>query len=308
VEYTKILGRAWRITWRHKALWLFGFLLALTSGGGGGGGGGTGSGAQSAAGLGNSVQLAWLLVLVPVLILIGLVMIVASIIINPLSTAALIGMVGEIEETEDTRARSGWRVGWSRFPRVLAIGLLLGIPAAIAAFVLIGLGASPLLLLLLQRRALTAVAIVLTVLLTLLVVGVLIVGGVALSIMGKLAYRQCVLDKNGIFDSIRGGYRLARENPRQVGAVWLLLFGVDLATGIVMVPLALAVVAIAAAPSILVYIVTETAAPAVLIGLPLVLLGILFLTVLAGIVQVARSTTWTLTYLELPALPDPPDS
>ncbi|HUT15982.1 MAG TPA: hypothetical protein VMY98_07030 [Anaerolineae bacterium] len=306
MEYTKILRRAWQITWRHKALWLFGFLLALASGGGGGGGGGRG--AQLTAGPGNFVQPAWVLGPVIVLVVIGLVLIVASIIINPLSTAALIGMVGEIEETGATRARSGWRVGWSRFPRVLAIGLLIGIPTAIVAIVLLALGASPLLLLLFERRVLTVVAIALTAILMLLVLGVLIIGGVALSIMGKLAYRQCVLDKKGVFDSIRDGYRLGRKNLRQVGAVWLLLFGVDLATGIVMVPLALAVVAIAAVPGILVYMVTEAAAPAVVIGFPLVLLGILFLTVLAGIIQVARSATWTLAYLELQALIGPSDS
>ena len=307
MEYTKILRKAWRITWRHKALWLFGFLLALTSGGGGGGGGG-GRGAQFTSIPGNFVQPAWVLGLVIVLIVIGLVLIALSIIINPLSTAALIGMVEEIEETGDTRARTGWRVGWSRFPRVLAIGLLIGIPTAIATIVLFALGASPLLLLLFERRVLTLVAIVLTAILMLLALGVLIIGGVALSIMGQLAYRQCVLDKKGVFGSIRDAYRLGRQNLRQVGAVWLLLFGVDLATGIVMVPLALAVVAFAAVPGILVYMATEAAPPALVIGLPLVVLGILFLTVLAGIVQVARSATWTLAYLELQALVGPSDS
>ena len=123
-----------------------------------------------------------------------------------------------------------------------------------------------------------------------------------------LLYRQCVLDKKGVFDSIRDGYRLARKNLRQVGAVWLLLFGIDLTTGIVMVPLALAVVAVAAVPGILVYVTTEAAAPAVVIGLPLVVLGILFLSVLAGVVQVARSATWTLAYMELQAPLGPSDS
>lgn len=306
MEYTKILKRAWQITWRHKALWLFGFFLALFSGGGGGGGGG--QGAQYTAGSGDLVQPAWILSIVPVLIIIALLMVVAGIIIVPLSRAALIAMVSEVEETGDTRARTGWRIGWSRFLRLLGIGLLIGIPAAIVAIVLVALGASPLLLLLFERRVLSFVAILLTAILMLLALGILIVGGVALSIMGQLAYRQCVLDKKGVFDSIRDGYRLGRKNLRQVGAVWLLLFGVDLATGIVMVPLALAVVAFAAVPGILVYMATEAAAPALVIGLPLVVLGFLFLTILAGIVQVARSATWTLAYLELQALVGPSDS
>ena len=303
MEYTKILKRSWQIAWRHKALWIFGFFLALFSGGGGGGGG-----AEVTAGSVDLVQPAWILGIVPVLIIIALLLAVAAIIIVPISRAALIGMVGEVEETGDTRTRTGWRIGWSRFLRLLGIGLLIGIPTAIVVIVLIALGASPLLLLLFERVVLTFVAFVLTAILMLLALGVLTIGGVALSIMGELAYRQCVLGKKGVFDSIRDGYRLGRRNLRQVGAVWLLLFGIDLATGIVMVPLALAVLAFAAVPGIFVYMTTEAATPALVIGLPLVVLGILFLTVLAGIVQVARSATWTLAYLELQALVGPSNS
>ena len=33
MEYGRVLGRAWHITWRFKVLWLFGFLVALFSSG-----------------------------------------------------------------------------------------------------------------------------------------------------------------------------------------------------------------------------------------------------------------------------------
>jgi len=306
MEYTKILKRAWQITWRHKALWLFGFFLALFSGGGGGGGGG--QGAQYTAGSGDLVQPAWILSIVLVLIIIALLMVVAGIIIVPLSKAALIGMVSEVEETGDTRARTGWRIGWSRFLRLVGIGLVIGIPAAIVAIVLIALGASPLLLLLLERRALTVAAIVLTFILMLPVLGVLVVGGVALSVIAQLARRQCVLDKKGVFDSIRGAYELGRANLRPVAMIWLLLFGTDLAIGIVTVPLSLAVITLAGVPAIITYIATEAVAPTAIVGLPLILVGILFLAALTGVYQVFRSATWTLAYTELQAAPSPSDS
>ena len=35
MDHTRILGRALRITWRYRALWVFGIILALVSGGGG---------------------------------------------------------------------------------------------------------------------------------------------------------------------------------------------------------------------------------------------------------------------------------
>jgi hypothetical protein len=37
MDYGKVLGRAWEITWRWKILWILGFLASLGSGGGGGG-------------------------------------------------------------------------------------------------------------------------------------------------------------------------------------------------------------------------------------------------------------------------------
>ena len=39
MDYGKVLGRAWQITWRWKALWLLGFLASLGGGGGMGGNG-----------------------------------------------------------------------------------------------------------------------------------------------------------------------------------------------------------------------------------------------------------------------------
>ena len=38
MDYGKVLGRAWEITWRWKVLWILGFLASLGNGGGGGGG------------------------------------------------------------------------------------------------------------------------------------------------------------------------------------------------------------------------------------------------------------------------------
>ncbi|NIO69211.1 MAG: hypothetical protein GTN71_09300, partial [Anaerolineae bacterium] len=42
----KVLKRAWEITWRYRALWIFGIILALTTAGGGFRGGGGGDGIQ----------------------------------------------------------------------------------------------------------------------------------------------------------------------------------------------------------------------------------------------------------------------
>jgi hypothetical protein len=296
MEYMAILKRAWEITWRHRALWLFGFFLALVSGGGGGGGG---RGAQYTMSSGDLAQPSRLLAIMVALAIAALVLIVVGIVIVPLSKAALIGMVREVEETGDTTMRRGWRIGWSRFLPVLAVDLVIGVPAAIAALLLIAVGLSPLALLLFEKRVLTVVAIAATVPLMLLVVGLLSVGGVVLSVVRELAHRQCVLGGKGALDSIRSGYRLGRENLRQAGVLWLVLFGIDLAVGIAAIPLILLAIAVAVLPAIVIYAATEALAPALMVGVPLSVIGMLISALLTGVYQVFRSTVWTLAYREL---------
>jgi len=298
VEYSKILKRAVEITWHHKALWFFGFLLALFSGAGGAGGG---QGIQFTMGPGDRLPLGLTLGIVLLVMAFVLVLVVAAVVIANLSRGALIGMVHEIEETGTTSVPSGWRIGWSRFLLLLAIDLITGIPLVMVAMALIAMGLSPLWLLLAQNRALTILAILLAVLFMLLVVGLLIVAGVALSLIRDLAYRQCVVEKKGIVDSIRDGYRMAQQNLRHIGMIWLLLFGIDLAVGIVAAPLFLAIMGVAAVPAAAIFAATESLVSAVLVGILIGIPGFLFLTLLEGVYQAFRSTAWTLTYLELRA-------
>ncbi len=45
MDYGKVLKRAWETTWRYRALWIFGIIIALTTASGSGGstgGGGNG--------------------------------------------------------------------------------------------------------------------------------------------------------------------------------------------------------------------------------------------------------------------------
>src|SRR5512146_3296811 len=38
MDFGEVLGRAWKIIWKHKILWIFGILAGCSHGGGGGGG------------------------------------------------------------------------------------------------------------------------------------------------------------------------------------------------------------------------------------------------------------------------------
>jgi len=296
VNHTAILKRAWEITRHYRALWLFGFVLALSSGGGGAGGGQV---AQYTMGDGQRVAPALIVLIVGAVLLFVVFMILLSIVLTYASRGALIGMVREVEETSETSVRSGWRIGWSRFLRLFAIDLLIGVPTAIAATVLIVLGLSPLLLLLAEERALTVLAILLTVVLMLLVIGFLIITGVGLSVLGELAQRQCVLEGKGVWDSIRDAYRMGRQNMKDVGVIWLLLLAIDIGVGIVLGPIAVVLFGMAAMPGVFTYLATEAAAPTLVVSIPAVLLAVLIMSALAAIHQVFRSAVWTLAYREL---------
>jgi len=296
MNHTAILKRAWEITRRHRALWLFGFVLALFSGGGGAGGG---QGAQYAMDGGQRINPALILLIVAAVMLFVGLLILLGIALSYTSRGALIGMVREVEETGETSVSSGWRMGWSRFLRLFAIDLVIGIPAAIVTLVLLALGLSPLLLFFVGERATNILAIVLTVVLMLLVIGVLIIMGVGLSILGELAQRRYVLDGKGVLDSIREAYSVARQNLKDVGVTWLLLLAVDIGVGIVLGPIALVLFGAAAVPGILAYLATEAAAPTIVVSIPAVLLAVVIMAILGAIHQVFRSTVWTLTYREL---------
>jgi hypothetical protein len=298
MDYGKILKRAVEITWRHRALWLFGFLLALFGGGWGGGGG---QGIQYRIDQSELARPEWAWGLV--LLILGLVFVLAilAVVLNNISRGALIGMVREVEETGNTSVRSGWRSGRSRMWSLISIDLITAIPAFIAAMALIALAMAPLLLLLAQRDALTALGILLTVILSLAVVLVLIVGGTALGIVREFAYRQCALEGKGVGRSIREGYRMVRANLRHVGVMWLVLFGIDLAASVIALPLALVGFGLAAGAGTAVYAATQSIANAILVGLMLALPTLLVMTAGGGVYLVFRSAAWTLAYRELPA-------
>jgi hypothetical protein len=296
VNHTDILRRAWDITRRHRALWVFGFVLALFSGGGGTGGG---QGAQYTMDGGRYVDPALIVMLVGALLLFIGFMILLSIVLTYTSRGALIGMVREVEETSETSVRSGWRAGWSRFLRLFGIDLVIGIPAFVTTAILVGLALSPLLLLLAEERVLTIIAIALTLLLMLFVIGLLIVMGVGLSVLGQLAHRQCVLDGKGVWDSVRDAYQMGRQNLKDVGVTWLLLLAVDIGVGIVLAPIAVVLFGAAAVTGIFTYIATDAVAPTLVVSIPAVLIGVLIMTALGAIHQVFRSAVWTLAYREL---------
>lgn len=315
MNYTAILKRAAEITWRHRALWLFGVLLALfggSSGGSGGGGGGAGPSLQYQFGHGDLAGLQMppevSVALVPFILLAALVfilvMIALAVVVGYTARGALIGMVDEVERTGATSLSSGFRTGWARFLRLFAIALVIGLPATIALMVLlIVLVAPPVGVIVFgvgqDMPALAVLAGLAAVGLFLLWLVLAIVVGAVIEVLSEVMYRRAVLDLDDVFQSVREGYRVVRSNLREVGLTWLILFGIRLALNIVLMPVAILAFGLVAMPGFAAWALTGSAVAALVAALPLLLVIGAALVLAQGIYLVFHSAVWTLVYREI---------
>ncbi len=329
MDYFKVLKRAWEITWRYRALWVFGILVALATGGGGGSGGGGSSGGNIPSGqgpfnggefpglhLGSEVVTALVVLavaLVLFLVLLGVVLAIGRYI----ASTALIRMTDHYEETgEKVSVRQGFRLGWSRASwRLFLIDLLVSLPAVILALVSIGIALVPLLLWTTRNNTLGVLGTVATIGLVFLAVLLIVLLAVALNTLREFFWRVCVLEGQGVLDSIRKGFGLVKRRLGNVAMMWLIMLGIGLGYTIITIPvflvLLLAGVLIGGIPALLVgllvhLLVAEGAAAWIaggLVGLPVMLLVIVVPSIfIGGIYQTFNFNVWTLTYRELRAL------
>jgi hypothetical protein len=368
VNHLEILKRAWRMLWSYKALWVFGFLVALTtcSGGGSGSGGSGGNGGSGAsswlppapaqirtafgdglpatrtaltiwaqslwAAVGNGAtrgarlgrlpaidpwQISVLVAGFLALILLGVAL---ATLVRYVATTAMIRMVALREQDGRRRSvREGFGLGWSVaawrlfLSDVVVIGPLVAVFLGMFAFAL-----APLLLLLADREALAALGVGLTLVLSVGLIGLGVLTALAVSLYQPLYWRGCGIDGLGVVESLRQGLALLRRRLWDVGLMWLLLLilgiGFGLATFLsffLLLPLTIglgvAAGSLTAVPALLVAAVSTlvlgTAVPAIPLAILALIVTVLAASVpmifLVGLLEVFRSSAWTLSYREL---------
>jgi hypothetical protein len=318
MNYLDLLKRSWRITWRYRALWLFGFLLALCGGGSGGNGNfqfpggssGGGDGGGGGGGFGDLPKLPdvdptmWIAVAVAVLGLV-LVLVAVGVVVRSVTRAALIGMVRQANDAERVTITDGWRLGWSgRAWRLFLINLVIGIPMTIVTLLLIALALSPLLLLIANETSLTIIGIIITVFAFIFVILVLVVINAVIAPFQELAWRRTVLEQHGVMDSLRGAFGLIRQRLKEIVLVWLLMLGIGIAWGIVsifvMFPVFVIALIVGGIPAGLAYLIARSWVGAAIAGIPLALLILIVLgSAVESVYLVYQSTVWTLTYIDI---------
>lgn len=339
MEYGRIIKRALEITWRHKVLWVFGVAAVLFGGRGGGHGGGGANGIQytfSGADLERWRRTmpmmrppmgswpwqgmpfpAWqgvlpaVLGILAIILVIGFLALVLGIIVRYTSLGALAGMVNEVEETERTSFRSGFRQGWARMLRLLAIDLLIGLGVFVAVLVLLVLVVAGAVIAIGPAIGLSdvgggaraigiiwAVGVGLGFLLVLILTILALVAAVTL--IREFAFRACVIEKKGVFEALRASFRLVRSRLREAVLMWLVLLGIGLLVGLVAIPVALVGgIGGLVGPALLAFRMTHSWPMAVVAAMPFLLVLIPLSILVGGVYLTFQSAVWTLTYREL---------
>lgn len=325
MDYGRIFNRSLEITWRYRALWVFGVLLALF-------GGRSSLNLNFPSSSPNGVNWTFpggtpptfrnlppisqqtIFLIIGVIACVVIVWIVLSIFLRLVSRAALIGGVQELEASGATpTVGRGFRVGVDRFWPLLGIALLINIPLFLISVVIILCAAAPLIVSLLpmlssaQGRSpdeflgvfLSGLfsSIILICCASLLIFLMTVV----ITPFYEFMVRVCVTARRGTMESVLEGYRVARSNLGQVIVLYILVFAIGIGFGLLMIPVALVGFGLVAALGFGVYALANSAAAGVVAGLISAIPVLLVFLFFGGLYQVLESTLWTEGFLALTA-------
>jgi hypothetical protein len=303
MDYGEVLGRAWRIVWKYKVLWIFGIFAGCSRGGGGGGGGGNSGTRFNVPGSAPSPQseqfqqffiqannwIASHLWVVALFVIVLLAIIIVSIL---LGTIGRIGLIkGTIQGDADVE-RLGFGELWTEslpfFWRIFLLSLLVGL-----AFLVILLPA------ILIGVLSGGVGFLCFIPLICILVPLAIVAGLVV----QQAELAIVVENLGIMAGLQRGWDVLRQHLGPVLLIWLILAVIAVAVG---VAIALPVL-IVVLPATIAFAISASAAggSSNLSFTPLIVAGLCFvaylpvLWVLNGILSAYLQSAWTLTYLRL---------
>lgn len=276
MNHKDILKRSWQILWNYKALWIFGFILAITTA--------SGSSSNAANSASNSSQgsqhppaywgesfedgwedaaqeleqlftevipAAIVTTVVTIAVLVGcviVILIIITIIFRYMSETALIRMVDKYEETgEKLSIREGFRAGFSRTAwKVFLADLVINLPLIILGIFMLIMILAPLFLLLTASEAAGILGVVATIGLFFIGIFLAIILFAVVSLFKHFFRRAVAIEGLGVIEGIRYGYHLVRKNLVNVGLMWLITLGINIGFTIFLIPVALLVLVISA--------------------------------------------------------------
>jgi len=305
MNYGDLIRDSFRITWRNRYLWFFGFFAYLGSGGGGGGGGSGNTGGdfdeQSSAEIASVSATAVQGTFQNVALIVGLiaaafVIFLILFAIYVVSQGGLTDSVAAVERGQQRSFSSTWRAGARLFWRVLGqillfVGIVLGLLLVIGIPIALLVGGA----FLTDSTAFRVVAVVIAVP---VVIAALLLVFIPVAIIRQFARRTMVVENDGVVASVRSGYRLFRGNIGRSLLVWLIQLGIMLGATIALIIAALIVGFILFLPTILLAVAGSTTA-AIVAGVVAGVILLPFLIVASAILGTFNHSYWTLAYLRM---------
>lgn len=310
MDYGKVLGRAWEITWRWKVLWILGFLASLGSGGGGGGGSNAYTGNGGDFNIDKWTQgippgdflpaVSGIIGIIIAVVCVLFIIFIALWVVSVIARGGLIAGVQQVEDEGSTTFRTAWVAGRKKFWTLFGLGILAAIPMIILIFagiILLGLGIA---------AAVGAMDISETagiagiVMISLLCGGFLCCGmiilGIVLEQIRVYGERAAILEDLGWINAFKRGWQVLKENLGPTIIFWLIF----LAIGIVIFVISFAIIAVLAAPFLL--LLLPSVDPGTWLIVPACFAGLVMVIVFAlikSVVTTFSSATWTLAYREM---------
>jgi hypothetical protein len=298
MDYGKILGRAWEITWRWKVLWILGFLASL------------GQGISSSSSYSTN-RSDWgvhgpyippgVIALLVALACLALIIGIALWVISVIARGGLIAGVQQVEDEQVTGFAKAWRVGVSRFWTLFGVSVLAAIPTIIV--VVIGMGTLALLIWGTVAGFDTSEAAgTIGILASVFCGGTLCCGTILLAIVldqiRVYAERAAILEGLGWIEAFRRGWQVLKENLGPTIVLWIIFFVIGLAFAAVIAGGLFALLA----PF---FAIVGASQPGAWILVPLCFGGLIAAIVFAlirSVLETFISGSWTLAYREMTGL------
>ncbi len=310
MDYGKVLGRAWEITWRWKVLWILGFLASLGSGGGGGGGSNAYTGSGGDFNIDKWTQgippgdflpaVSGIIGIIIAVICVLFIIAVALWVVSVIARGGLIAGVQQVEDDGSTSFRTAWVAGRKKFWSLFGLGILAAIPMIILIFagiVLLGLGIGVAVGAMdISETAGIAGIVMISVLCGGFLCCGMIILGIVLEQIRVYGERAAILEDLGWIEAFKRGWQVLKENLGPTIIFWFIF----LAIGIVIFGISFAIIAALAAPFLLLLLPsvdpgTWLIVPACFAGLVAAIAFVL----IKSVVTTFTSATWTLAFREM---------
>jgi len=301
MDYWKLIKRAWQITGKYKFLWIFGLFSVGGSFISGSGGGSFNNnymdeigGNDSTINLLDKIQELFFENIILISIMTIVIMLISMFIffIKIISCSSIVAGVNEIEERKESNFSKSFKLGLKYFWKILALQLLTGLSFFIILAIL-GLPVFMLFILEMPFRGfmLGLLAFVIFVPLT-----------IVINYTTVYAFRSIIINNNKLFQAIKYGFEVFKNNILVTLFVSLILFAINMGVTIILMITLISLGLLFGIPIIAIVGIINLGAG--LIGsILMVLFGILvvglFMGFIGAILNTFQSPLLTLVFREL---------